>query len=135
MASTGTIQFRIFTSNASIPVEGATVIVRQQDPPYELLGILTTDESGQTRPLTIAARDVALGQTPESLVEPWVGLTVQVEHPEFEQVQLNGVQLFPGILTVQNVQLLPLQEFDTEQNHEQQFDFTPQPIWEGGVHD
>ncbi len=132
LASTGTIQFRIFTSNASIPVENATVVVRLQNPPGTLLGVLTTDESGQTPPLTVETGDVALSQTPENLTEPWVGLTVRVEHPEFERVLLTGIQIFPGILTIQNVQLLPLRPLDPDQDRQQEFDFTPQPIWEGG---
>ena len=110
MASTGSITFRVYTSNAQIPVEGATVIVRQQDEPGKLLGIRVTDESGQTEPL---------------------GCIVYVEHPEYEKVLLYGVQIFAGVSTVQNVQLIPLQEFDPDLDQEQRFDITPQPIWEG----
>ncbi len=135
MASIGTLQFRIFTSSANIPVENATVVVRLQDSPSELLAVLLTDESGQTPVLQVETQDRALGQTPEGTVEPWTGLSVHVEHPEYEQVQLNGIQVFPGILTVQNVQLLPLRRFDPQLDQQQQFDFTPQPIWEGGSND
>ena len=132
MTPTGTIQFRVFTSSANIPVEGATVIVRKQDPPYELLGLLVTDRSGQTPVLTIPARDVSLGQTSGSTVKPWIGLKIYIEHPEYEEVTLDGVQLFPGVLTIQTVQLLPNQAIDTEEDDLQEFDFSPQPIWEGG---
>lgn len=135
MASTGTIIFNVYTSNARIPIEGATVIVRRQDAPNDLLGIRITDESGQTDPLVIAARDVALGQTPESAVKPWVGCIAYVEHPEFERVLLYGIQIFPNITTVQNVQLIPLQELDLSLNQEQRLDFTPQPLWEGQSND
>ena len=132
MASTGTIEFRVFTSNANLPVEGAVVIVRKQDPPGELLGILITDESGLTRPLMIAAPDVSLGQTPEETGQPWLNLQILVEHPDYEEVSLRGVQLFPGILTVQNVQLLPDQYLDPEEDDLQEFNTTPQPIYGGG---
>lgn len=131
MASTGSITFRVYTSNAQIPVEGAAVIVRQQDEPGRLLGIRITDESGQTEPLIIPAKDASLSQTPENLVQPWVGCIVYVEHPEYEKVLLYGVQIFAGVNTVQNVQLIPLQEYDPELDQEQRFDFTPQPVWEG----
>lgn len=131
MASIGTIIFRVYTSNAQIPVEGATVVVRQQDDPGNLLGIRVTDESGQTEPLSIATPDTALGQTQENLIQPWTGAVVYIEHPQYERVLLDGVQIFPGIRTVQDVQLLPLQELDPNLDQEQRFDFTPQPIWEG----
>ena len=131
LASTGTIEFRVFTSNANLPVEDAVVIVRKQEAPGELLGILVTDESGRTRPLAIDAPDAALGQTPEGDVKPWLGLQVLIEHPGYEEVSLNGVQLFPGILTVQNVQLLPNQYMDAEEDDLQEYDTTPQPIYKG----
>ena len=76
MASTGSIQFRVYTSNANIPIEGATIVIEQQDPPGELLGVLVTDESGQTPPLVLPAKDVSLGQAPENEIEPWVGLHI-----------------------------------------------------------
>lgn len=135
MASTGSITFRVYTSSAQIPVEGATVIVRQQDDPGKLLGIRVTDESGQTNPLIIPAKDAALGQSPENLIQPWVGCIVYVEHPEYEKVLLYGVQIFPGIHTVQNIQLIPLQELDPDLNQEQRFDITPQPIWEDSTNE
>ena len=133
MASTGTIEFRVFTSNANLPVEGAVVIVREQALPGALLGILVTDSSGMTRPLTVDAPDVSLGQTPEETLQPWVDLQVLIEHPEFEEVSLTGVQLFPGVLTVQNVQLIPDQQIDLEEDDLQEFNTTPQPIWGGGA--
>lgn len=135
MASTGTITFNVFTSNARIPVEGATVIIRRQEPPNELLGVRITDRSGQTAPLEIEARDITLGQQPENVVKPWIGLTVHIEHPEYERVLLYGVQIFPGITTVQNVQLIPLRELDPNLDQEQRLDFSPQPLWEGQSYD
>ncbi len=135
MASTGSIQFRVFTSNANIPIEGATIVLQQQDAPHELLGVLVTDESGQTDPLVLPARDVALGQQPENEIEPWIGLKAYIDHPEFERVILNGIQLFPGVLTVQNVQMIPINQIEPEAGEYQEFDFTPQPIWEGDSND
>lgn len=36
---TGRLIFRVYTSDADIPVEGATVLIRQQEPPGRLLGV------------------------------------------------------------------------------------------------
>ncbi len=133
MTPSGTIQFRVFTSAANIPVSGATVIVRNQDPPYALYGILVTDESGQTPILTIPAKEASLGQTSGSEIKPWVGLKVYIEHPAYEEVTFDGVQLFPQILSVQAVQLLPNQKTDPEEDDLQEYDLSPQPVWEGNA--
>lgn len=135
MASTGSIIFNVFTSDARIPIEGATVILRRQDAPKELLGIRITNESGQTDPIIVMTKDVSLGQVPESAVKPWIGCAAVVEHPGYERVFLDGIQIFPGIVTLQTVQLLPLQELDPDLDEDQEFNFTPQPLWEEQPYD
>lgn len=130
MASTGTIVVNAYTSKARIPVEGATVLFRQQAAPFSLLGLRVTDSSGRTAPLTVATVDAALSQSPDPSAQPWTGIILQVEHPEFERVILDGVQIFPGITTTQEVSLLPMQEMDPDIDQQQEFNFTPQPISE-----
>lgn len=130
MPQTGTLSFQIYTSDAFIPIEGATVVVRQQDPPERLLGIRVTDFSGKTDPIEIVTPDRSLGLSPERVIQPWTGLNVLVEHPEYERVFITGVQVFPGINTLQSVQLLPLRENDSQIDQQQDYSFTPQPIWE-----
>ncbi len=135
MATTGSIIFNVFTSDARIPIEGATVLLRQQDFPKEILGIRITNASGQTDPIMVITKDVSLGQTPESAVQPWVGCAAIIEHPDYERVFLNGIQIFPGIVTLQNVQMVPLRELDPDWNSEQDLNFTPQPLWEEQPYD
>ena len=130
MPQTGTLTFQIYTSDAFIPIEGATAVVRQQDPPGKLLGIRVTDSSGKTDPIEIVTPDRSLGLSPERVIQPWTGLNVLVEHPDFERVFITGVQVFPGINTLQAVQLLPLRENDAQIDRQQDYSFTPQPIWE-----
>lgn len=130
MASTGSIIVNVYTSNARIPVEGSTVLFRKQSSPYSLLGLRVTDSSGKTEPLTIATGDKSLSQNPNPSAQPWTGIIVAVEHPEYERVILDGVQIFPGITTTQGVSLLPMQSLDANIDQEQDFNFTPQPISE-----
>jgi hypothetical protein len=123
---------RTYTSDAFIPIEGATVVILQQETP-KLLGLRVTNSSGETEPLVIQTPDEALSQAPETVIRPWTGIRVLVEHPEFEKAILDGIQVFPGITTVQSVKLIPLQEFDTQYDQQQELYFAPQPLWEGGV--
>lgn len=131
MASEGTIIVNVYTGNARIPVEGSTVLFRLQNPPGTLLGLRTTDLSGITTPLSISTVDTSFSQSPDPSERPWTGVNLRVEHPEFERVLLEGVQVFPGITTIQNVGLLPLNAMDPEQASQQEEIFTPQPISEG----
>lgn len=135
MRENGTLIFRVYTSDADIPVEGATAAVFQTDPPGGLLGIRVTDSSGETDPIAVPAPDRALSQTPETAIRPWTTLRALVEHPSYEKVTLEGLQIFPGVETIQNIQLIPRQEFDPRLSGQEDFFFTPQPIWEGSGHE
>ena len=131
MQQTGSLTFRVYTSDADLPVEGATVLIRQQQSPGRLLGIRVTGSSGETDPLVVETPGAALSQSPENTIQPWTGLNVIVEHPDYERVTLQGLQVFPGIETVQTIRLIPLQRFDPDKSGQEDFNFTPQPIWEG----
>lgn len=134
MQQTGTLTFRVFTSDADLPVEGATVLIRQQEAPGKLLGVRITGSSGETDPLVVDTPGLHLSQSPENTIRPWTGLNVIVEHPDYERVTLQGLQIFPGIETVQTIRLLPLRRFDPGHGGQEDFTFTPQPIWEGTPH-
>ena len=104
MAEHGTLLVRVYTSRAQLPVEGAAVAVTRGG--KTLLALRETDENGRIPPLTLPApprRDsLNPGQShPFSLYDIWV------EHPEFELVHIEQVQLFPGVTTEQNIELLP----------------------------
>lgn len=131
MASTGNIIVQVYTSNARIPVEGSSVLFRPQDAPGVLLGFRRTDQSGITTPLSVSTADISYSQSPSPGEQPWTGINLRVEHPLFERVLLEGVQIFPGITTIQSVSLIPLNALDPEQSGELEERFTPQPISEG----
>lgn len=133
MASTGSIIVNVYTTNARIPVEGATVLFWQQNPPETLLGLRITDSSGITAPLSVPTADPSFSQSPDPQERPWTGLNIRIEHPAFERLILEGVQVFPDITTIQNASLLPMDALDPEQNSQQEEIFTPQPVSEGSL--
>ena len=113
MQATGTLSVRVYTSQAQIPLEGATVVVAApgKEGKWKLLSIQSTDSSGLIRPVTIDAP--ALGEStspgglpgngvPFSLCEVWA------EQPGYAMLQVSGVQIFPGVETMQNLELIPL---------------------------
>lgn len=63
MQDTGRLIFRVYTSDADIPVEGATVLIRQQEPPGRLLGVRVTNSSGETDPVELKTPGRSLSQT------------------------------------------------------------------------
>ncbi len=109
MQETGSLRVRVFTSRAQIPVEGAVVILSKpiEARRRELLSILRTDSSGVARTVTLNTPNQDLSQDPGNL-DPFAVYTIAVEHPDYYLALFDGVQVFSGIETVQDVSLTPL---------------------------
>ena len=113
MQATGTLSVRVFTSQAQIPLEGATVVVATagEEGKYKLLSIQNTDSSGKTRTITIDAPALGESTSPGGLPGPGVPFAqcnVWAEQPGYAMLQVENVQIFPGVETVQNMELIPL---------------------------
>ena len=113
MQATGTLSVRVYTSQAQIPLEGATVVVAApgEEGKYKLLSIQNTDSSGQICPVTIDAPALGESTSPGGLPgtgRPFALCDVWAEQPGYAMLQVENVQIFPGVETVQNMELIPL---------------------------
>ena len=129
MPSQGSLVAHAITSNAMIPVEDATITVTQISPRglAELLAVWITDESGQTTTLTIPTPDCSASQAP-SRERPFSLVTIMAEHPLYERIIVNDVQIFPDTVSVQILQFIPLNEFPELWDQTEVFDVTPQNL-------
>ena len=113
MQATGTLSVRVYTSQAQIPLEGATVVVAApgEGGKWKLLSLQSTDSSGMIRPVAIDAPVPGESTSPGGLPGPGLPFAqcdVWAEQPGYAMLRVNGVQIFPGVGTVQNMELIPL---------------------------
>lgn len=129
MPQTGSLIVRVFTSQAQLPISGATVIIssRAEDNRHKVYSIQTTDSSGTTKPFQLQAPDLALSETPNGAV-PFSDYSLVVEHPEYYLATFEKLQVFPGIETVQNVPLTPLPQPSAGNDFAEPVVVTPQPL-------
>ena len=130
MASIGTIAVRVFTSIARIPVQGATVAFTQGGTGgrQTLLAVRVTDQNGHTVPVRIATPDLAEGSQPGGAT-PYATCNIWIEAPGYEYSVSTGVQVFPGVETVQDIPLIPLPENTVPAPENTQFNYTtPQTL-------
>lgn len=110
MPGVGLLTVRIYTSDAELPIEDATVTVTQNTPNgVRLLAVRITDESGVVPNISIATPDLSESLSPGGSV-PYAIVDVTVDHPEYDRALIENVQLFAGIQTQQNIGLIPLSE-------------------------
>ena len=113
MQATGTLIVRVYTSQAQIPLEGATVVVAAPgaEGKWKLLSIQNTDSSGKIRPVLIDAPALGESTSPGGLPgdgAPFAQCSVWAEQPGYAMLQVAGVQIFPGVETIQDMELIPL---------------------------
>ena len=113
MQATGTLSVRVYTSQAQIPLEGATVVVAApgEEGKWKLLSLQNTDSSGLIRPVTIDAPALGESTSPGGLPgdgAPFARCSVWAEEPGYAMLQVENVQIFPDVETVQDMELVPL---------------------------
>ena len=129
MPQTGSLIVRVFTSQAQLPISGATVIIssRAEDNRHNVYSIQTTDSSGATKAFQLEAPDPALSEAPNGAA-PFSDYSLVVEHPEYYLATFEKLQVFPGIETVQNVPLIPLPQPSAGSDSAEPVVVTPQPL-------
>lgn len=106
-ASAGTLKIMITSSLGLLPVQGALVRIYFTGDPGQLIDTLTTDESGQTKVLSIPAPNVSLSLSPDQ-PQPYAQVSVSVTAPDYETALVEGIQILPGELALQTIRLRPL---------------------------
>ena len=130
MEKTGTLRVRVYTSQAELPLEGATVVVTRDSGTgkYELLSVQTTDSSGLIRPVKIATPGTGQSTSPGRGPEGFTSCNVWAEHPGYAMLQVDGVQIFPGVETMQDMELVPLAEGESSLQQRTERVLTPQNL-------
>ena len=103
-------------------------IAREDDPgKYTLLSFQQTNSSGNTALLRVDTPAFANSQAPDRPVG-FTNLRIAVDHPLYERVLVVNAQVFPDVMTIQDVQLLPLDILPSNWGETQEFDIPPQNL-------
>lgn len=108
MAATGYIRMHAYTSFARLPLKDVAVTVTATD--GTAIATRLTDRSGLTDPIEIPAPDTSAGTSPDSGAVPYTAVNVYARLEGFEQVQNENVQIFPNVVTEQDIEMVPNSE-------------------------
>lgn len=127
MSAIGYIQVHAYTGNARIPLEGAAVTVTKPD--GSAIAMRLTNRSGTLdSPIQIVVPDRSAGQTPNTGVIPFTDVNLYARLENFETIEIENLQVFPGTLTVQNLAMIPLSELPESWNKVEIFNTPPQNL-------
>ena len=126
MSEQGYITARAYMSNAQIPLENVAVTILSQD--GTAIAMRLTGRSGLTEPVAIPTPDRIDSEAPETNVRPFTDLTVHAWKSGFAQVTARNVQVFSGVTTVQNLEMVPLSELPDRWDENVLYDTPPQNL-------
>lgn len=108
MSNSGTLVTRVFTGRSQLPIQDASVsVVQHQADGGHLLDLQVSDRSGSTLPLSIQTPSLQSSQSPGQS-RPFAVCDIWVEHAGYQLLIIQNVQLFPGVVSIQELPLLPL---------------------------
>ena len=104
----GRLIVRVRTGEGLIPVEGAPVTITKDG---KIFAVTASDSSGNTEIIEIPTPPKSASLSPEYAGLPYTTVFIEVDKDGFYNGQYIEVPVFPDVLTVQPVNLLPLPEF------------------------
>ena len=122
LPATGYIQVSAYTSNARIPLKDVAISVTATD--GTAIAMRLTDRSGKIDPIPIPVPDLAASQTPNSGQLPFTRVNLYARLQGYGQIENEDLQVFPGITTNQNLEMIPLSELPDSWGEKEVF-FTP----------
>ena len=110
MAEIGRLKIQCFNGESYIPVDQCKITVNpssmnQEDASKYVNIVLTTDSSGLSQVIDLAAPPKAYSENPLEDVTPYGLYNLKIERTGFDDVFINGVQIFSEQLAIQNVSM------------------------------
>lgn len=123
MSAIGYIQVHAYTSFAQIPLQDVAITVTDTD--GAAIAMRLTNRSGLLdKPIEITVPDLSASQTPNTGVIPFTTVDLYAKLEDYEEIHIERLQIFPGIITNQNLEMIPLSEFPEKWNQAEIF-YTP----------
>lgn len=126
MAQTGFLQFYAYTSNARLPLRDVSILITDANGAVIKMGL--TDINGKYGPISIQVPDRSESLQPDPTQRPYGTVNVHARLPNYEQIQADNIQIFPGIVTNQNLEMIPLSELPDQWSRTELFNTTPQNL-------
>ena len=99
--STGYLVINVFKENDSSPVSGAEIKIIGEKTDLAI----STDSNGKTDKITLNTPDKELSLTPQHEVKPYAEYTIDVKKPGLKHTIIEGIEVFEGENSIQNVYL------------------------------
>ncbi|WP_426348041.1 peptidoglycan-binding protein [Alloiococcus sp. CFN-8] len=105
----GQLRVVVFQNDSSVPLPNSRVTItplgQNNQEETEATVVITTNEQGQTETIDLTAPPIEYSQAPNQPV-PYSFANIRVEAEGFIPTTINGVQIFPSLTALQNVNMV-----------------------------
>lgn len=122
----GLLQVHVYTSIAQLPLKDAAIIVTSKD--HTALAMRITDRSGLTEPIEIPVPERSESQSPGAEGLPYTLVNLIAKKRGYEQIISEDIQIFDGVTTYQDLEMIPLAEYPLPEHTEHYYDTPPQDL-------
>ncbi len=126
LSAVGYIRVNAYTSFARIPLEDVAITVTATD--GTAIAMRLTDRNGLIQSIEIPVPDKSAGLQPDTGVVPYTAVNLYARLEGYEQEENENVQVFPGIVTNQNIEMIPLSELPANWSNIGVFNTPPQNL-------
>lgn len=129
MAEKGTLIVFVYTARMAIPIKNARVSLLNSQT-GDLIGFRSTNEEGLTDvfELDTPNTDLSLSPGEAGADAPFSIVDILITHPMYQNILVKEVQIFPNRESIQNVNMLPLDEFENPKTSESVYPIPPQNL-------
>lgn len=103
----GKLKIQINSEITSFPIADASISISYTGVPEQTLEQVTTDSSGQTETLELAAPPLEYSLNPTIESQPYSEYTLSVTAPGFEPINISGTEILPDVTAIQNITMRP----------------------------
>ncbi|MDD7458112.1 MAG: hypothetical protein PUK83_06785 [Clostridia bacterium] len=98
-----------YTTKAVLPLEDTEIYVTNVEK-TELIAKMTTDADGKTNVIELEAPDVNNSLSPDTNLPIFRSISIYARKNGYFNLLINGVQVFAGNTSIQNIMMIPLPE-------------------------
>lgn len=126
LTAKGYIKVHAYESYAQLPLANVAITVTAPDGTGIAMRI--TNRNGLITPIEIPVPDISAGQTPNTGEIPFTAVNLYARLKGYEQIEIENLQVFPGVYTDQNLEMIPLAELPGAWDKGELFDTPPQNL-------
>lgn len=93
------------------------------------IALRLTNRNGELdQPIPIQVPDITAGQSPDTGTIPFSTVNLYARLKNYEEIYVENIQIFPSVITEQDLEMIPLSEFPESFNLSERFNTPPQNL-------